>query len=303
MTVGVGFRRSGELQILTRPRLEPAGNPLTRGDHRGRLSGNLAMPSGPGLVRPSALAPPWEAPLIRLIRAGAPAAELHEATAAFPEGSRVAVAVELVRDALRTPENDRAMRLACWLVRFRYDPSTDSFLRRYGIVLTVRLPLSGGLDVEVPLDGTALRLVFAELASTLDPGGAIAAVETLAPSTLAASTLAALYCSRRRWHDVARFSAPVENIDAASAAVLIRRGIALRELGLIDGALDAFGRVVRPAVTSARPLELRAEALLERASTHLAEGRCAPARRDLERVLTQYPCSAEAQELLAAASR
>ncbi|PPG18268.1 hypothetical protein C5C74_09245 [Rathayibacter sp. AY1E8] len=102
---------------------------------------------------------------------------------------------------------------------------------------------------------------------------------------------------------MAEFSAPVENVDAASAAVLIRRGVALRELGVIEGALEAFDRVVRPTVTSARPVELRAEALLERASTLLSDGRTAPARRDLERVLSRNPDSAAAHELLAVTGR
>nr|WP_302051505.1 tetratricopeptide repeat protein [Rathayibacter sp. VKM Ac-2835] len=102
---------------------------------------------------------------------------------------------------------------------------------------------------------------------------------------------------------MAQFSAPVVNVDAPSAAVLIRRGVALRELGLIESALEAFDRVVRPNVTTARPVELRIEALYERASTHLADGRRAPARRDLERVLAQYPESAEAHELMSAVSR
>ncbi|PPF25139.1 hypothetical protein C5C18_09550 [Rathayibacter tritici] len=257
------------------------------------------MPGGPGLVRPSALAPAWEAPLLRLVRTGAPASELHAATADSPEGSRIAAVIELVRDALHSPDGDRALRLTCWLVRLRYDPSTDSFLRRYGIALTVRLPLSGGLDVEVPLNSVALRLLYAELIASMDHVAAAAAVETLEPSTLAASTLAALYSARRRWNDVVEFSAPIENVDAACAAVLIRRGVALRELGMTAGALEAFDRVVRPTVTSARPAELRAEALLERASTLLSDGRRTPARRDLERVLTHYPDSAEAQDLLA----
>ncbi|PPG48720.1 hypothetical protein C5C24_15110 [Rathayibacter sp. AY2B3] len=301
--MAVGFRRSGELRALARPRLRAVGDPLSPEDHRSRLSGWLSMPGGPGLVRPSALAPAWEAPLLRLVRAGAPAEDLHEATTGSPEGSRLAAVVELVRDALHSSDDDRALRLTGWLVRIRYDPSVDSFLRRYGIALTVRLPLSGGLDVEVPLDAPALRLLYAELAAPTDPAAAVVAVETLEPSTLAASTLASLYSARRRWRDVADFSAPVDNVDAASAAVLIRRGAALRELGLIEGALEAFDRVVRPTVTSARPVELRAEALLERASTLLSDGRTAPARRDLERVLLRYPDSAAAHELLAVTGR
>ncbi|QHC61612.1 tetratricopeptide repeat protein [Rathayibacter sp. PhB93] len=302
--MGIGFRTAGELRVLAGARLHPVVGPaLSRSRDRSRLSAGLSMPSGPGLVRPSPLAQPWEAPLIRLIRAGAPAAELHEATAASPEGSKLAAVIELVRDALSRREDDRALRLAGWLVRMRYDPSADPFLRRYGIVLTAHLPLSAGLDIDVPLDATALRLLFAELAAADDPAGATAAVETLPPSTLAASTLASLYSARRRWGDMAQFSAPVVNVDAPSAAVLIRRGVALRELGLIESALEAFDRVVRPNVTTARPVELRIEALYERASTHLADGRRAPARRDLERVLAQYPESPEAHELMAAVGR
>lgn len=302
--MGGGFRTTGDMRALSRARLHSVTGPALSGRRsRSRLSAGLSMPGGPGLVRPSPLAPGWEAPLIRLIRSGAPASELHEATAGSPEGSRLAAVIELVRDALPHTEDDRALRLAAWLVRVRYDPGADPFLRRYGIVLSAHLPLSAGLDVDVPLDATALRLLYAELAAADDPAGATAAVEALEPSTLAASTLASLYRARRRWNDLAQFSAPVLNVDAASAAVLIRRGVALRELGLIRGALEAFDQVVRPNVTSARPIELRVEALFERASTHLADGRRAPARRDLERVLAQYPESTEAQELMAAASR
>ncbi|MBF4463095.1 MULTISPECIES: tetratricopeptide repeat protein [unclassified Rathayibacter] len=300
----VGFRQDGELRVLVRARLRPViGAALNTQRSPSRLSATLAMPSGPGLVRPSALAPPWEAPLLHLIRSGAPSTQLHEAAGASLEASRLAAVVELARDTLGTPRHDRALKLAGGLVRLRYDPATDPFLRRYGIALTAHLPLSAGLDIDVPMDATALRLIYAELASGTDVAGAIAAVEALEPSTLAASTLAALYSARGRWSDVAQFAAPVTNVDAASAAVVIRRGVALRELGLIEGALEAFDRVVRPNVTTARPIELRAEALFERASTHLADGRRGSARRDLERVLALYPESTAAHELLDAAMR
>jgi tetratricopeptide (TPR) repeat protein len=301
--VAVGFRQDGPLRPLGRARLHPVADlSVARSPRRTRLSATLSMPSGPGLVRPSPLAQPWESALIRLVRAGAPASELHEATSASTEGSRLAAVIELARDALGR-DDDRALRLAGRLVRLRYDPGTDPFLGRYGLSLSVRLPLSVGLDVSVPLDTAALRLIFAELAGADDHAGAAAALETLAPSTLVAASLASLYSARRRWADVAVLTARIVNVDAASAAALIRRGVALRELGLIESALEALDKVVRPNVTTARPFELRAEALFERASTHLADGRRAPARRDLERVLVQYPESTEARQLLAAASR
>jgi len=302
--VAVGFRQDGPLRPLGRARLQPVADAdAARAPRRSRLAAGLSMPSGPGLVRPSPLAQPWESALIRLVRAGAPAAELRGATASSPEGARVAAVIELARDVLGRGDDDRAQRIAGRLVRSRYDPASDPFLARYGLSLSVRLPLSAGLDVTVPLDATALRLVFAELADADDHAVAAAALETLAPSTLAAAALASLYSARRRWADVAVLTAGIVNVDAASAAALIRRGAALRELGLIESALDALDKVVRPNVTTARPFELRAEALFERASTHLADGRRAPARRDLERVLVQYPESTEARELLAAASR
>ncbi|WP_230674196.1 tetratricopeptide repeat protein [Rathayibacter sp. Leaf248] len=302
--MAVGFRQDGPLRALGRARLQPVSDlSLARGPRRTRLSAAISMPSGPGLVRPSALAQPWEAALIRLVRSGAPAPELHAATAAAPEGARLAAVIELARDALDRPDDERALRLTGWLVRSRYDPGKDPFLSRYGISLSVRLPLSAGLDVTVPLETESLRLLFAELAAAEDPAGAAAAVEALAPSTLAASSLTALYSARRRWSDIAQLTSRIVNVDAASAAALIRRGVALRELGLIESALDAFDKVVRPNVTTARPFELRAEALLERASTHLSDGRRAPARRDLERVLQQFPESTEARELLDAARR
>jgi tetratricopeptide (TPR) repeat protein len=69
----------------------------------------------------------------------------------------------------------------------------------------------------------------------------------------------------------------------------VLRGIALREQGFHDAAREAFKEALR---SRSRPAEIRHRALIERAATYLAQGRRAPARKDLERVLADnsaYP--------------
>lgn len=96
--------------------------------------------------------------------------------------------------------------------------------------------------------------------------------------------LAARYCAEGRNGDVIGLTANVENVDDASATLLVYRATALARAGLFEAAKVTFRQALR---SHERRREVRHFALLRRADVYASEGRRAQARRDLERIVAE----------------
>lgn len=184
----------------------------------------------------------------------------------------------------------RATQWLGWAFANGFDPAQDTFCRKYLPTAFLTVEVAEGVSVELPLDRDSMGLTLAELhqqAGDLD--AAVAVVEQLTPSTVAAVSLAELYADLERWDDIVELTEGLTNEGEPSTYLLTQRGIALRELGMHDAARETFKEGLR---VRSRPAELRHRALVERASTYLAQGKAGMARKDLEKVYgenSQYP--------------
>jgi predicted Zn-dependent protease len=137
----------------------------------------------------------------------------------------------------------------------------------------------------MPMCRDVVGLALAEL---LQEAGqvpaAIEVVESLEPSAIAAVSLAELYLEANRPADVIQLTNGLSNDDDPAALLLTFRATALNQMGQPGAAREALKAALAPRSRSA---EIRHLALLARASTHLAEGKKALAKKDLERVLAE----------------
>ena len=106
------------------------------------------------------------------------------------------------------------------------------------------------------------------------------------PDQLVAVSLADLEISMKDYDGAIETTEDIENIDDATAMLLILRGIAFREKDLNDAAIECFKRALANKKNSEEVLH---RALYERAQSLIKAGKKALARKDLEKILVDNP--------------
>lgn len=188
----------------------------------------------------------------------------------------------------------QAMTLLRWVMDSGGEPANDPFVQRY-LATNMELGLAEGVTAEFPICREAVGLSLAELLQ--DAGritDAIDLVEGMEPTGHTAVSLAELYVLDGDWQQVVALTDGLANKDDATALLLTYRGVAFRETGVPDAAIEAFKLALRAPSRSARVRHL---ALVERARTLAAMGRKAPARKDVGRVLAEDSTNEAAQAL------
>ncbi|WP_396450803.1 DUF4236 domain-containing protein [Leucobacter aridicollis] len=289
-TVGIpgsGISHSSSSRISGRKATQSTGRPT-----------QAAQPVRIKPAKPSLMAPAWEKALYKQVSGAPDATALHGVGATFPEATKTATMLELIRVSLPTTDAARSRALLRWLFDVGYDPTADAFLAKYVGAPGVTVPISTGITATSTWDRQMIGLMLAEFEQSLgDLTRAIDVVEQLTPTTIAAVSLAELYIDASRWSDVVDLTNKLSNEDEASTFLLIQRGTALRELGYYEASREAFKEALRPR---SRPAELRSLAWIARGQTYLAEGKRAMARKDFERVLAEdatYPGLSELFEV------
>ena len=188
----------------------------------------------------------------------------------------------------------QAITLLQWVMDSGGDPATDAFVQQY-LSTSVELGLAEGVSVELPICREAVGLSLAELMQEAGRiADAIHLVEGMEPTGSTAVSLAELYVLEGEWQQVIALTDGLANGDDATALLLVYRGVAFREAGVPDAALEAFKIALRAPSRSA---QVRHLALIERARTLTAMKRKAGARRDVGKVLAEDSTNAVAQAL------
>lgn len=188
----------------------------------------------------------------------------------------------------------QAMTLLQWVMDSGGEPANDAFVQQY-LATNMELGLAEGVTAEFPICREAVGLSLAELLQ--DAGrvaDAINLVEGMEPTGHTAVSLAELYVLDGDWQQVIALTDGLANQDDATALLLAYRGVAFRETGVPDAAIEAFKLALRAPSRSARVRHL---ALIERARTLAAMGRKAPARKDVGKVLAEDSTNEAAQAL------
>lgn len=115
---------------------------------------------------------------------------------------------------------------------------------------------------------------------------AIAVLQDMDPDQLVAVSLADIEIASENYEGAIETTEDIENIDDATAMLLILRGVAFSHKGLNDAAIECFKRALANKKNSEEVLH---RALYERSQILLKTGKKAAARRDLEKIIVDDP--------------
>jgi tetratricopeptide (TPR) repeat protein len=257
-------------------------------------SSSSAVPQRSAPVKPGVFAPKGEKLLYEAVRKSDPAA-LQRIAQEHPEQALVALSVA----GFQVDNHSRAQELLGWVFTQSSEPFDEPFIQKYIPNTRVQIQIATGVSAELPLNRDAVGLYLAELLQAAgDLESAVDVVEQLEPTSYAAVSLAELYSQSGRHEQVIELTEGIQNEDDSTALLLVIRGVALREMGLAEGALTSFKEALR---LKSRPSAIRHLALFERAKSYATLGKRAQARKDLERIFAEdstYPSIKEALEAL-----
>jgi tetratricopeptide (TPR) repeat protein len=127
---------------------------------------------------------------------------------------------------------------------------------------------------------------------------ALEVLHQMVPDQLVAISIADIELEQKQFDEAIETTEDIENYDDATAMLLILRGIAFREKGMEDAALECMKRALSKKDRSEGLLH---RALFERAETYARMGKKAMAIKDLEKILvddSDYPAVQEKLDAL-----
>ena len=178
---------------------------------------------------------------------------------------------------------------------------SDKYVRKYFLGITPQVQITNGIFSASVYNEQTLGHIFAELLQQMGKfEEAFAILHEMQPDQLVAISIADIEIGKKDYDGAIETTEDIENEDDATAMMLILRGVAFREKGMNDGALECFKR----ALSSKKRSEiLLHRALFERAETYSRLGKKALAIKDLEKILvddSDYPAVREKLEALTA---
>ncbi len=246
-------------------------------------------------AKPGFTAPKWEKELYKAITTSR-FEDLPRIAQAYSDAAPIASTLDgLV--AMQNGESERALEVCRWAWANGGEVGDHPFVRKYLGSSKVTLTVAEGVSATMPISRDALGLALAELeqsAGNLE--AAVSVVEQLDPSTIAALSLCELYGAQGQHDAVVDHTNGLRNEDDPTALLLAYRGVALRELGHLTAAREAFKEALK---SKSRDATIRHFALVGRAQTYLAENKGGMAKKDLERVLAEDADYPSVRELLA----
>lgn len=256
------------------------------------LSSAIPLRSAP--VKPGIFAPKGEKLLYEAVR-DSDSAALQQIAQEHPDQAIVAITLA----GFQAEDHVKAQKLLGWVFEQSRDPFEDPFVQKYLPSALVHIQIATGASAELPLNRDAVGLYLAELfQESGDLESAMDVIEQLEPTSYAAVSLAELYSQSGRHDEVIDLTEGTHNEDDSTALLLVFRGVALREMGLVEGSLTSFKEALR---LRSRPPAIRHLALFERAKSYTRIGKRAQARKDLERIFAEdstYPSIKESLEAL-----
>lgn len=201
-----------------------------------------------------------------------------------PEISLVAEAHALPRHLMGTSQDlPKLLATAKKLWERRSEFSEEPLFYEYAKGAEITLAAAPGVQIPMEYGLIPLGLIYVELLQlNQDFEKALEVAETLPANQATALAVCESELQLGRWDSVLETTDEIENIDDATALLLIYRAIALRQLGHLDGSIEAL-RLARSS--KKRHEDVLNKALFERARTYHAMGKSNQAKKDLEKII------------------
>ena len=159
----------------------------------------------------------------------------------------------------------------------------DDLFTRFSAGVTVMVPIAPGITISMPFNIKALGLIYAEaLQAQKKYQEALDVLGDLDGDVHVQISTAEIEVQLGMFDEVISTTEGVANHDDATAILLVFRGIAMRELGTCEAALEEFKLVINAASTDQ---VIRNKALFERALTYQKLKKDNLARIDWEKIL------------------
>ena len=205
----------------------------------------------------------------------------------FPEITLAMQAIQILHGSTDKKLHLRAFPLADQLWPRRLELFSLPLVQEYfpGIIPAVQI--TPGIHANERFNLTALGLIYAEILQLQARyEEALAVVEEIDSDQITAISMADLEISLKRYDDAIATTEDVENIDDATAMLLVMRGIAFREQNFLEASLECLKQAIAKRTRSEIVLN---RGLWERAYTYERMGKKAMAKKDLEKILSREP--------------
>ena len=172
----------------------------------------------------------------------------------------------------------------------------DKYVLKYFLGIAPHVQITNGIFTSSFYNEQTLGHIYVELLQHLEKfDEAFEILHQMQPDQLVAISIADIEIGKKDYDGAIETTEDIENEDDATAMMLILRGVAFREKGLEEGALECFKRALSSKKRSEMMLH---RALYERAQTYSRLGKKSAAIKDLEKILVDDSDYPAVQEML-----
>ena len=201
----------------------------------------------------------------------------------YPEYALAAKAFTITLLMSKSETFEEGMTVAAEIWQKRHELLEDYLWKKFSKHVRLTVPIAPGIKMNIVWSMKALGLVYSEgLQAQEKYKEAYEVVEQIQQDVTVQVATCELEIQLEMFDEVIKTTEDVENVDDATAILLIFRGIALREKGLYDAALEVF-KLAR--AKKDRSEIILNKALFERAQAYEKLGKKAMARKDYEKIL------------------
>jgi len=232
---------------------------------------------------PHIFAPRKKRALYRALQNGSIEA-LEKVAKDHPEIRLVAEAHALPRRLMGTSKDlQMLLSLAEELWQKRNEFAEEPMFYEYVKGTEMTLTLAPGVQISLQHGLIPIGLIYVELLQlSNDYEKALEIAESLPANQATALAVCESEVRLSKWEGVLETTEEIENVDDATALLLIYRAIALRELGRFDAAIESLRRA---RSSKKRHEDVLNKALYERALTYEKTRKKSQAKKDLEKIL------------------
>ena len=167
---------------------------------------------------------------------------------------------------------------------------------KYFTAITPQVTIATGISTRLHYGKQTLGFMWAEvLQGQKKFDEAIAVLHEMEPDQMVAVSLADIEISQKDFDGAIETTEDVEVFDDATAMLMILRGVAFREKGLHEAAIECFKRTLKE---KSIPEALEHRSLFERGVTYALMGKRAMGIKDLEKILVDDPDYPEVEKKL-----
>jgi tetratricopeptide (TPR) repeat protein len=215
----------------------------------------------------------------------------YQLKAQYPKAGAAADLIAILHGVRDDATSEAAYKRAVELWPMRGELFTNKLVRKYfkgiypGVSITRGIFTNGSYDVQ------ALGFIVSEVLQLQGKvEEAVKVLGEMTPTQLVGISLADIEIGAGDFDGAIETTEDIENEDDATAMMLVLRGIAFREKGLEEAALECFKRSIAKKDRSEGVIH---RGLYERAMTYKKMGKNAAATKDLEKILVDDPTSKE----------